>query len=285
MEKVTRVETQLEQAGHTLKDGKELLDNARARLRACVEYWNNGDFREAYHEAERTLRPLRIMMRAQWQQATTGLDSPVASPYAVSFFTLPRHWAMMDEVKRSVPGSNVLADGNFEGGPGSGDSWTRQEITLDEVSLAVRTAAEHPKDGKQCLMLQITPKDTTRPAPEALERTYLGINSPAVRAQPGSLVQISGWVKIPKAITASVDGAVFYDSIGGEPLGVRLLGPTGWKKFTLYRRVPASGSVNVTVGLTGLGSVYFDDLRVEPLSPRGADVAYQPPAQPGTPPR
>ena len=35
--------------------------------------------------------------------------------------------------------------------------------------------------------------------------------------------------------------------------------------ITLYRLVPASGTINVTLALTGLGSVYFDDVRIEPL--------------------
>jgi hypothetical protein len=114
-------------------------------------------------------------------------------------------------------------------------------------------------------MLQIKPKNTQAPPPAALERTFLAINSPAVHLQPGALVKISAWVRIPKAITASVDGALFYDSAGGEPLAVRLTGPTPWKQFTLYRRVPSSGTINVTLALTGLGTVYFDDIRVEPL--------------------
>jgi len=81
---------------------------------------------------------------------------------------------------------------------------------------------------------------------------------------PGTLAQISGWIPIPKAITATADGALFYDSAGGEPLGVRLIGPTGWRKFTLYRQVPADGLLSVTLGLTGLGTAYFDDIRIEP---------------------
>ena len=78
-------------------------------------------------------------------------------------------------------------------------------------------------------------------------------------------MRISGWVRIPKAITASADGALFYDSAGGEPLAIRLLGPTEWKQFTLYREVPSSGSIYVTLAMTGLGTVYFDDVRIEPL--------------------
>jgi hypothetical protein len=32
----------------------------------------------------------------------------------------------------------------------------------------------------------------------------------------------------------------------------------------MYRQVPASGEIRVRVALTGFGTVYFDDLRIEP---------------------
>jgi hypothetical protein len=96
-------------------------------------------------------------------------------------------------------------------------------------------------------------------------------------------VAVSAWVRIPAAITASADGVLFYDSIGGEPLAVRLTGATKWTKYTLYRRVPASGVVNVTLALTGLGAAYFDDVRIEPLTAsERAAAAKNPPARPGS---
>ena len=64
-----------------------------------------------------------------------------------------------------------------------------------------------------------------------------------------------------------VAGNNLFDSAGGEPLAIRLSDPTPWKKFTVYRRVPASGAINVTLAMTGLGTVYFDDIRIEPLVP------------------
>ena len=43
---------------------------------------------------------------------------------------------------------------------------------------------------------------------------------------------ISGWVRIPRPIIATADGALLYDSVGGEPLAVRLTAPTkGWQKY------------------------------------------------------
>ena len=114
-------------------------------------------------------------------------------------------------------------------------------------------------------MLEIKPRNPAL-APRALQRTFLGVHSPAIKLPPGSWVQITGWMRIPKAITASADGALLYDSAGGEPFAVRFCEAMPWRKFTLYRPVPASGEIYVTLALTGIGRVYFDDVRIEPLT-------------------
>jgi hypothetical protein len=265
--KVRLVEAELEKIGHKPPDADKLLQNADLRLKTCMQDFNSGLSSEAYWEADRVLRPLRILMRAQWEEASRGLDSPVASPYAVSFYTLPQHWRFLDELKRATPGANLLPDGDFELSPNqTAQAWGLQQTTLDEVTMEARRVTDLPKSGRQCLMLRVGPRNPQLPPPAALERTFLAINSPAVRLTPGSNARISGYVRIPEPIKASADGALFYDSAGGEPLAVRLTGKTEWRRFVLYRRVPASGLVNVTLALTGLGTVYFDDIRIEPMS-------------------
>jgi hypothetical protein len=160
----------------------------------------------------------------------------------------------------------MLANGDFELPPNEApQSWMLQEVTLDDVDLSAERVAEQPKEGRQCLKLQVKPRDPKAPS-AALERTFLAITSPAVHLPPGSLVQITGWIRVPEPIQASVDGVLFYDSIGGEPLAQRLTGSMPWRKFTLHRRVPASGTVSVTMALTGIGVAYFDDIRVEPVT-------------------
>jgi hypothetical protein len=318
LSKALHVEQQLEQAGHRLVDGDALIKDARDRLKKCEQLWNDHLFGEAYHEAQRALRPVRILMRAQWEQALQGLDNPVATPYAVSFYTLPEHWRLMDRIKQLTPGTNLLPDGNFEKEPGKRmDGWVKQDTTLDDVDLTARRVTEvevelprpkapaakpntpgtatarkpsdspgtppgaaapkpppaaptvlrdKPKEGRQCLLLEIKAKNP-QATPAALQRTFLAIHSPAVKLPPGTWVQVSGWVRLPKSIGASVDGALLYDSAAGEPFGVRLTEATGWRKFTLYRAVPASGEMHLTMALTGLGKAYFDDVRIEPLVP------------------
>jgi hypothetical protein len=270
-QKVRKVHEQLEEMGHRLPDGAALMAKAWDSIQKSSEYWEAGKIADSYHEAQRALRPLRILMRAEWDEMLKDplmKDTvPVGSPYAVSYYTLPRQWKFMGELREGKTGANVLPNGDFEVPPGQAPpAWVSQQVTIDDVTLAAERVADDPKEGKQCLRLTVKPKDPNKPLPGALERTFMAIHSPAVRLDPGTLVKVSGWIKIPKAIQASSDGALFYDSAGGEPLAVRLTDVRKWQPFTLYRRVPASGTINVTMALTGIGTVYFDDVRIEPLT-------------------
>jgi hypothetical protein len=298
-QKVLRVEEQLEKDNHKLPDGPALIKDARDRLASTKQYWDSRRYTDCYREGQRVLRPVRILMRGQFDQAVKDLNNPVSSPYAVSFYTLPRHYQFMAQFKTGKSAGNVLKGGSFEEeAPGQPQEiWTPQETTTDDVVLRAervkKIEIELPKDpkvkpvpapvgprqdlpvvGKQCLMLEIKPKNKEA-VPQALERTFLAINSPTVHLQPGTPVKISAWIRIPKALTATSDGALIYDSAGGEPLAYHLHDATIWALITLYRRVPASGTINVTVALTGIGAVYFDDIKIEPMQVAPATAALQ----------
>jgi hypothetical protein len=279
--RVERVEQELTGVAPSLAGTDQLLADARARLERTQRLFQNQDFREAYLEARRATRPLRHLMRLRWQQAARGLgpDGPSASPYAVSFETLPRHWQLCRLVQQGTFGRNVL-DGRFEGAP----TWAASPGTVDEVDPDARVIAEGPKEGGQCLRLRVTPKPPPpgQPAqkPAWLEHTALVVRSPEVRLPPATWVRVSGWANIPEALSGSVDGVMISDVAGGEPLALRLRGQTkvpvtdpskpaakGWQPFHFYRQVPDTGTFQVQLTMTALGTAYFDDIRVEPLEP------------------
>jgi hypothetical protein len=80
---------------------------------------------------------------------------------------------------------------------------------------------------------------------------------------PGTTVKLTGWFRIPQPLKASADGLLIYDNAGTEALGVRLYHSPQWKKIELFRQVPASGQISISIALTGIGTAYFDDLKIE----------------------
>ena len=357
-----------------VRGADELFADAKRSIRRAEIYLDNGQPDLAYREARRALRPLRVLMRDHWEAATKTLDVPTASPYAVSFYTLPRHWELARLLQTAAPGPNALPHGGFEldsPAPPEGAAveslpgWGVRQTTLDPVLMTAAVinteklgdkipprkepkpppgvtlgrytssrieAARNPTRkpgpdlGRHALMMMILakppkgmaaapplpppgtlggltpggtpgaipgttpdPKEKLPPMPGALERTFLAVDSPAVRFPPGTWVRISFWAKVG-GVAASADGAMVYDTAGGEPLAARIphtvdvtLVPPAlvWQEFHLYRQVPASGKIGVTIALTGLGVAYFDDVRIEPLTP--VEVAGR--FQPDPPPR
>jgi hypothetical protein len=308
-EKLTAMGVQVKSADILFQQSVRYHEEARRQFAADL-------YDKAYQDAMRAMRPLRVIMRDHWLQAVSTLDTPTASPFAVSYFSLPKHWELSRVVQATQPGANLLPHGGFEFSgtiPSTGvrvnalPGWSARFGTLDKVNVAAGvvpagplvvkpepkkpmvsvkgpfapsrtfvTAAEvhtppTPELGNGVLRLEVRhrgdpadgkPTDATF-AP--LERTFLAVDSPSVQLPPGTLVRISAWVHVPKEITGSADGALFYDDAGGEPLGVRVSVSPLWKRYHLYRRVPPSGQISVTLALTGAGAAYFDDVRIEPM--------------------
>lgn len=271
--KVARIHEELKTMGKKIHDGDDLLDTARQWLEKSRKHRVDGEFRDAYTDAQLALRAVRILMRQHWDAAMKRLTTPVACPFALSFYTLPRFWQYCDEIAKLHPGKNVLLEGDFEWPPDKKQSdWALEEIpSLDDVQGEAKRVANCPREGKQCLMLKLSSKNPLKAA-MVLERTFLAIHSPAVHLPPGTPVRISAWVLVPEPITGSPDGALLYDSAGGEPMAVRVTEPTFmWKQFILYRTVPDSGTIHVSMALTGLGTVFFDDVRIEPMTDKVED--------------
>jgi hypothetical protein len=321
-EKVRLVHVKLLEMGRTIRDSEQLFAQTQRYYTEAQKHFANEQYDKAYRDATRALRPLRIVMRDHWRQAAEGLDTPTASPFAVSYFSLPQHWELAREVQSSQVQASRMPMGNFEVGgllPAQGVSidklpgWSARTGSLETDRVAVAAGvvpAESLSDPKVPRQAKKQPKTfftSSRPtvaadegyvdpAPELgtgalklevrrmvekdanskptakdnlLERTFLAVDSPVVKLPPGTLVRISCWLKTPVPILGDAAGGVlFYDDVGGEPLAVRTLFTDGrWKQYHLYRRVPASGQIGVTLALTGTGIAYFDDLRVEPMTP------------------
>ncbi len=329
-EKTYTVHARLAQMGVQVRDADNLFKQAvkfheDARRNFAAELYD-----KAFADAHRALRPLRVVMRDHWNQATATLDTPSASPFAVSYFSLPKHWELFREIQARQPSNTVLPGGSFEpagqeipidGFPVNAiPGWSARFGALDRVNVAAGVVPSDkladkivpkmepfqgpkmfhpgrpitrpddgyvpptPELGRGVMKLEVRRRGEIAPdgklveqSTRPLERTFLAVESPPVKLPPGTLVRVSGWVKIPEPITLTSDGVLFYDDVCGEPLAVRLIETKGmWKQFHLYRRVPASGQISLTMALTGVGVAYFDDIRIEPLVPTSQATGYAP---------
>ncbi|MFM8272120.1 MAG: hypothetical protein ACKODX_07255 [Gemmata sp.] len=340
-EKTHAVHARLAQAGApAVRDADALFRQAVKFHEDARRNFSQELYDKAFADAQRALRPLRVVMRDHFNKATATLDTPSASPFAVSYFSLAKHWDMFAEVQGTEPSNTVLPGGSFEpaDGPVPADGapisavpgWSARYGALDRVDRVkvaagvvpskgledVRPTKKEPYQGPRMFRPSrsiASPDDGYEPpkpdlgrgvlkmevqrrgeiAPDGkpvetstrpLERTFLAVESPPVRLPPGTLVRISAWIKTG-GIGLTSDGVLFYDDVCGEPLAVRTTSTGGeWKQFHLYRRVPASGRIGLTLALTGVGVAYFDDVRIEPLVPASQHGAgYAPPVRPPGP--
>lgn len=286
-EKVKGVHEELTAVAPQVRGAEDLFTQARQSIERSAKALANNQPDVAYRDSRTALRPLRIVMHEHWKNATASLSAPTASPYAIGFYTLPQHWELARKMQTARPGGNVLRNGTFElsQNPPTGGAavnslpgWSARETHLDAVTpIASIVTVDEPiragaasgqQLGKHCLKLEVSPKKPAnakdyRP-PVALERVSLAVDTPAVELPARSWARISFWAKVP-GVSASADGALVFDSVGSEPLSVRLYGG-GWKQYHLYRQVGADGRIAVTFALTGLGEAYFDDVRIEAMS-------------------
>ena len=318
--------------GPDIREAGDLLKESQCSIERASLYTDNAQPDMAYREARRALRPLRVLPRIHWEQAVAKLDIPTASPFAVSFFTLPKHWELARYIAGCRPGGNALAHPGFELNdrvPAKGAAiaslpgWTTRRTFLDPVlgtAAIVNSDAEKIEDtlpeppkygtdrfqpgrpvptmadainaqpkpnlGRHCLRLEMYPDEKklgVGKVPQALERSFLAVDSPAAEFPAGTWVRLGFWVKVIK-IRSSADGVVIYDSVGGEPLSVRPNASDRWQQFHLYRQVPETGKIGISFALTGLGTVYFDDVKIEAMIPGGSSTSAKPVA-PGLPPK
>jgi len=269
LDRTSRVYADLEAQGRGQPDGKALLAKSKDYYESARSHFQVGQHQDAYQEAMRAMRPLRILQRACWDDALKDFDSLASTPFLAGFHTLPAQYKWLASMGGLKTAENLLREGDFETpATQNPQGWLMQkDIPLDDVIPQIqRTQVEH-HSGSQSLELRLFPKDPKN-APLALERAFLAIHTPDMKLPPQSWVKISAWIKVPTPLVGSVDGALLYDSAMGETLAFRATSTNGWRKVTLYRQVPASGKIHAVVATTGMGSAFFDDISIEPvLSP------------------
>jgi hypothetical protein len=264
------IDQQLVQLGHPLAPAASWLQEAQASLEQARGLIESRDFEKSHAATSRAEHLLARVRRGHWEQAAAGLASPAATPCASQFTALPLHWAVAERLRAGPWGPNVQTGGDMESLDGMlRVGWQQQRQTAEGVSTDVTLSLGNPHAGRSALRMQAWPEDPKRAVhvPDSAAGGVIRITSSPVRVRQGQVVRIGGWVNVPRRLTASTDGLLIYDSIGGPDLGERVRLTQGWREFTLDRAVPQSGELTITFAITGLGEASIDDLSVSLLDP------------------
>jgi hypothetical protein len=260
-------------AGQTqLPSSATTIAAARTDLAQADQLLAAGDFVHAYYAARNATLPLGRWRREVWERTVKPLATPVSSPLAASFDTLPEYIRFAAAVTGQQRGENLLAGGDFENLSAMMQAgW----LNKDHPQLNVRTIEELspivPYSGQTCLHLMATP---VRPGTEGtmVESPPLWIESAPVSLAAGDIVCIRGQIRMPKPVTGSVDSLLVVDSLGGDALAQRIIPADGWREFVIYRAAPQAGPMKVTFVLSGFGEAWIDDVSVQ-LVWRGGTIA------------
>jgi hypothetical protein len=262
---VGELDRQLQARGKTVRAANDWLADAREHLGLADQRLGSGSVSEAYLEAQRAMRPLRMLERKHWEAAVAELAGPVVHPLAVSASGLAEYYRSSELISQLQTGTNLLPGGDFENFDRTlGAGWKHFRHPHEGLASTADLSPIDPRRGRYALRMSV--KATDEKLPQAIVETApIWVTSARVQVQAGQYVRISGWVNVPIPVIGSVDGLMIFDSLGGQPLALRY-GQTGdWQPFSLVRVAPQSGPLWVTFAMTGLGEASIDDIRIEPL--------------------
>ncbi len=243
------------------------LREAQEQLRLSSGYLAAREYRQAIQAARKSMRIVGMLERRHWETAVAALSSPVTSPGACSFATLPWHGRLGERIQASQYGQNQLVGGDFERlNLLLQSGWQHMEHAAEGCVTAADLVVEAKRSGNTGLRMTVSPTDPKNP-PAVVEMPPIWIVTPPVPVEAGQLVVIHGYANVPQPVSGSVDGLMIFDSISGEGLAERIGRTKGWRAFTLFRVAPRSGSLRVTFALTGLGEARIDDVTIRALHP------------------
>jgi hypothetical protein len=262
---VETIERRLVGQGELAGAPRAWLNSAKERMRMAETALTAGDDPQGLRLCREAQHWLAKLRRARWSEVAGSLPSAAVLPLAARYTTLPECAAVFPRLAAATGGENLLAGGEFEDLDALRRvGWRHTQFTQPAVVSDVALSPEGPHGGGHALRLRAVPQVGQEP-PTILEAPPAWIVSAPVAMEPGTMVEIRGFVRVPRPIVGSVDGLLIVDSLGGEALAERVGQTRGWQQFTLYRVAPRGGNLTVTFALSGIGEALVDDVTIRAI--------------------
>jgi hypothetical protein len=272
-QRVTEVDAQLSAMGERLPKAAEWFQQSRQAMTRSEQRFNENDMTGAFAEARRAIRPLQVLARTHWEKNVRVLTSPLVSPLALSFESLPEHQTLMARLSANRWAPNQLPEGNFDNLDRMLQSgWQNFQHALPNVRSVADLSPISPSRRGYSLHLGAESSDENA-AMTLVETAPVWLTSPGIPVQRGQWLRIRGSVYMPEPINGSLDGLMIFDNHSGPALAERIGQTTHWQEFVLLRAARSEQPFSLTFALTGLGDVFIDDVAIEPwveMAPAGA---------------
>ena len=258
LEMASEVNAKLTIEGHPTKTGAELLEQSGKIIKSARERLEDADYAIAWSEARRALRPLRILMRAHWDDAfkatlkavRVGRGQPedppkvkpgtrppkealppvivtgVSCPPLLSYNTLPQQYMWIEYIRSAQFGPTLVDGGDFSDLKTLTDHGWNLNAGHDFEGISSKVEidtiqAEH-ESGVLKLSVDAEVKGTIDDLPPVLEQPVAAVETapitPEIPILPGQFVRITVQVKMPRPVSDGIGGLIIRDSWGGEPM-------------------------------------------------------------------
>ena len=263
---LAHIATTISQSEDMPLQAQQWFNQAQSATQHAQQQLVSGNLRASDEKSMRALQLNGLTRRAMWEKVAGRFQWPVASPWLVSFDGLRLHWSYSSRFQGLQAGSNLLPGGHFENLNHMLDhGWQQNATEQSTIRSDVELTPQDRKSGSYALRLRAWPTDPGQSA-QLVDSAPLTIHSPTIQTEPGQLLRVHGWLKIPAPITGSEDGLLISDSGGGNSLALRILKVgDAWREFVLYRAANEKGNLQLSFRLTGLGEALIDAVIITPL--------------------
>lgn len=288
---VVETHNRLTNAGEGINDAELWLSQSQERLLSARDAQAREDFAQAWNEARRALRPLRILMREHWNQSVRNFEaatrtslaaaadsstptqqlpilfSPISSPGLMAFNTLPQANIWTSWIRDGQFSGDGVSAGHFDdAGALNNASWVNLSRSI-QGRIGTALAAPNGDGPGKVLRLNVSPGGDINQNSVFVDHLVAAVRTHPVKVNPREFIRIRVKVRMPRPQQPGAGGLVIEDSLGGPALAFRRTEAIPeWSEVVLYRRTANEKEMTVTLGLAGDGDAFFDDLRVERLT-------------------
>lgn len=263
LQETAAVHQELARFSRSLPEAERWFAAAQGNLDQASQLLRSGATHRAEAFLDRAENEIARIRHRHWKQAAGAFPTPVASPFCLSFSTLPLHWSMVERMQATRWSPNVLSGGSMDNlNQLVGAGWQQRRRDIAGVGVQVELATVGARSGAS---LRLIADPISERPPASIAAPPVWVISPPVAVQHRQMVRIHGWVNVPRELTGSRDGLLIFDSLGGPELAHRVRRTSGWEEFTIYRAATSSAPLTLTFALSGIGEAWLDDVTIELL--------------------